>query len=85
VALNRAIALAELDGPGPALAIVDDLALDDYHLYHATRGRLLERLGRDAEAAAAYQAALARTSNAAERRLLEGRREIALRLSSQTS
>jgi RNA polymerase sigma-70 factor (ECF subfamily) len=85
VALNRAIALAELDGPGPALAIVDDLALDDYHLYHATRARLLERLGRDAEAAAAYEAALARTANAAERRLLVERREVALRLASQTS
>ncbi|HEX2274944.1 MAG TPA: RNA polymerase sigma factor [Acidimicrobiales bacterium] len=74
VLLNRAIAVAEVDGPGPALAIVDDLRLEDYHLYHAARADLLRRLGRDDEAVAAYDAALSRTTNAAERRLLEKRR-----------
>ncbi len=73
VALNRAIAVAEVEGPGPALALVDELALDDYHLYHATRGELLRRLGRHQEAAAAYTAALERTGNAAEQRLLQER------------
>jgi RNA polymerase sigma-70 factor (ECF subfamily) len=75
VSLNRAIALAEVQGAGPALAIVDDLALADYHLYHATRADLLHRLGRDDEAIAAYNAALARTTNTAERRLLQQRRD----------
>ncbi len=74
VALNRAIAVAEVDGPGVALELVDALALDDYHLFHAARADLLERTGRPAEAMAAYDAALARTSNAAETRLLEVRR-----------
>jgi RNA polymerase sigma-70 factor (ECF subfamily) len=74
VALNRAIALAEVDGPTPALAAVDALALDGYHLFHATRADLLERLGRPDEARQAYDAALERTTNDAERRLLEARR-----------
>ena len=46
VALNRAIAVAELDGPHPALAIIDNLDLDDYHLYHAARADLLQKLDR---------------------------------------
>jgi RNA polymerase sigma-70 factor (ECF subfamily) len=75
VAMNRAIAVAEVDGPGPALAIVDQLELDDYHLFHTTRADLLERLGRGDEAVAAYDAALERTANAAERRLLQDRRD----------
>ncbi|HEX6595643.1 MAG TPA: DUF6596 domain-containing protein, partial [Acidimicrobiales bacterium] len=75
VALNRAIALAEVDGPGPALAVVDGLGLDDYHLFHATRADLLRRLGRDDDAAAAYDAALARTDNAAEQALLRHKRD----------
>ena len=75
VSLNRAVAMAEVDGPGPALAIVDDLPLEDYHLYHATRGDLLHRLGRDDEARAAYEAALGLVTNAVERRLLEDRRD----------
>ena len=75
VALNRAIAVAELDGPVAALALVDDLALDGYHLFHATRADLLERAGRADEAVAEYDAALGCTDNAAERRLLEDRRE----------
>jgi RNA polymerase sigma-70 factor (ECF subfamily) len=74
VMLNRAIARAELDGPGPALALVDDLAFENYYLFHATRADLLERLGRGEEAVVAYDAALARTTNTAERRLLEHRR-----------
>ncbi len=76
VALNRAIALGELDGPGPALAIVERLDLDGYHLFHATRGDLLERLRRDADALLAYDAALERTTNAAEQRLLDARRAV---------
>jgi RNA polymerase sigma-70 factor (ECF subfamily) len=74
VALNRAIALAEVEGPGPALAIIDDVDLDDYYLFHAARADLLQRLGRHAEAVIAYDAAIARTANATERRLLEERR-----------
>ncbi len=71
VALNRAIAVAELRGPGAGLELVDSIDLDGYHLFHATRGDLLARLGRDAEAVAAYDEALARTANGAERDLLE--------------
>ena len=67
VALHRAVAVAEVDGPGPALALVDALALDGQHLFHAIRAELLRRLGRLAEAADACRAALARTDNAAER------------------
>jgi RNA polymerase sigma-70 factor (ECF subfamily) len=74
VRLNRAIAVAEVDGPAAALAEVELLDLDGYHLFHATRADLLERLGRPAEARQAYDAALERTANDAERRLLEDRR-----------
>ncbi|HET9442202.1 MAG TPA: sigma-70 family RNA polymerase sigma factor [Acidimicrobiales bacterium] len=74
VALNRAVAVAEVDGPAAALALVDGLALSDYHLWHATRADLLERLGRPAEAVAAYDAALAGTANTVEQRLLRERR-----------
>ena len=74
VALNRAIALAEVDGPAAALAVVDTLDLDGYHLFHAARADLLERLDRIEEARAAYDAALSCVTNAAERRLLEDRR-----------
>jgi RNA polymerase sigma-70 factor (ECF subfamily) len=73
VALNRAVAVAELDGPGAALAAVEGLRLVDYHLWHATRADLLQRLGRSGEAAEAYRAALALTANAIERRFLEAR------------
>ena len=78
VALNRAVALAEVDGPLAALAVVDGLDaanLRTYHLYHAIRADLLRRLGRTAEAAHAYQAALALTDNAPERQFLERRLE----------
>jgi RNA polymerase sigma-70 factor, ECF subfamily len=66
VALNRAVAVAELDGPEVALAIVDRLPLTTYHAWHATRADLLRRLGRSDEARAAYQAAIAATQNSAE-------------------
>jgi RNA polymerase sigma-70 factor, ECF subfamily len=75
VALNRAVAVAEVDGPEAALALVDPLDLDGYHLFHAIRADLLRRLGREAEAAEAYQAAAARTANEAEREFLHGRRD----------
>jgi RNA polymerase sigma-70 factor (ECF subfamily) len=74
VALHRAVAVAEVQGPAAALALVDGLELDGYHLFHAVRADLLRRLGRDAEAHGAYGAAIARTGNAAERAFLEGRR-----------
>jgi RNA polymerase sigma-70 factor, ECF subfamily len=70
-ALNRAVAVAEVSGPAAALAVVDELALDGYHLFHAIRADLLRRLGRRDEAAAAYSAAIALTANAAERAFLE--------------
>ena len=75
VALNRAVAVAEVDGPAPALALVDALDLDELGLFHAVRADLLRRLGRDADAVAASEAALALTGNAAERRFLAGRRD----------
>jgi RNA polymerase sigma-70 factor, ECF subfamily len=67
VALNRAIAIGEVRGPAAALALVDDLDLDNYHPYHATRADLLRRLGRHSEAAAAYQRAAAMAPTDAER------------------
>jgi RNA polymerase sigma-70 factor (ECF subfamily) len=75
VALNRAVAVAEVEGPGAALALVDGLDLDGYHLLHAIRAELLRRLGRNAEAALAYEAAIARTENGAERSFLQRRRQ----------
>jgi len=73
VALNRAVAVAEVHGPAAALTLVDGLDLDRYYLYHAIRADLLRRLGRPGEAARAYTAALARTGNAAERGYLTAR------------
>jgi RNA polymerase sigma-70 factor (ECF subfamily) len=73
VALNRAVALAEVTGPAEALAIVDELALANYYLYHAIRADLLRRLGRKAEAAQAYRAALDHTDNAADQTHLRRR------------
>ena len=75
VRLNRAVAIAELDGPGVALAEVDRLPLEGYHAWHATRADLLRRLGRAAEARAAYDAAIAATGNAAEQAWLARRRD----------
>ncbi len=74
VALNRAVALAEVSGPADGLAAVDDLDLDDFHLFHATRADLLVRLDRPGDAAAAYDRALELVSNDAERRFLAERR-----------
>jgi RNA polymerase sigma-70 factor (ECF subfamily) len=75
VALNRALALAELAGPEAALSEIEPLGsrLDGYHLFHAARGELLRRLGRGAEAREADRRALELTENPAERRLLEER------------
>jgi RNA polymerase sigma-70 factor (ECF subfamily) len=73
VELNRAVALAEVEGPDAALALVDSLNLEGYYLYHSIRADLLRRRGRDAEAALAYERALALTDNRAEREFL-GRR-----------
>lgn len=75
VALNRAVAVAEFEGPDAALPLVDRLDLDRYHLFHAVRADLLRRLGRNVEAAAAYEAAIARTENTAERTFLQRSRE----------
>ncbi len=75
VALNRAVALAEVDGPGTALALVEALDLGTYHLFHAIRADLLRRLGRNAEARAAYDTAVALTDNSAERDFLRRRRQ----------
>jgi RNA polymerase sigma-70 factor (ECF subfamily) len=76
VALNRAIAIAELDGPHVALGLVDELAapLADYHAFHATRADLLRRLGRSAAAREAYDRAIHLTGNAAEMAYLTRRR-----------
>jgi len=74
VALHRAVAVAEVAGPAAALALLDGLELDGYHVFHAVRADLLRRLGRDAEASEAYAAAIARTGNAAERDFLERQR-----------
>ncbi|MFH8935749.1 RNA polymerase sigma factor [Streptomyces griseosporeus] len=74
VALNRAVAVAEVDGPAAALELVDALALDDYHVFHAVRADLLRRLGRATEAAREYDAAIRLTESGAERTVLERRR-----------
>jgi RNA polymerase sigma-70 factor (ECF subfamily) len=75
VALNRAVALAELDGPEVALAIVDRLELTTYHAWHATRADLLRRLGRRDAARSAYDAAIELAGNSAERAWLTSRRD----------
>jgi RNA polymerase sigma-70 factor (ECF subfamily) len=75
VALNRAVALAELDGPEVALAIVDRLDLGGYHAYHATRADLLRRLGRSTDARAAYDKAIELAGNTAEVAYLTRRRD----------
>jgi RNA polymerase sigma-70 factor, ECF subfamily len=75
-ALNRAVAVAEVNGPHAALRLVDGLALDRYYLFHAIRGDLLRRLGRMTEAAQAYDAALVRCQNEVERHFLQRRQQI---------
>jgi RNA polymerase sigma-70 factor (ECF subfamily) len=77
VSLNRAVAVAMLEGPGPALAILDRITaggeLENYHLLHATRADLLRRQGSLAAAAVSYERALALTGNESERRFLARR------------
>ncbi len=75
VALNRAVAVAEVDGPGVALGVVDELDLGDYYLFHAVRADLLRRAGRPAEAADAYAAAIELSDNETERAFLQRRRD----------
>jgi len=75
VALNRAVAVAEVHGPALALAAIDDLRLDEYHLFHATRADLLTRVGRRDDARRAYDRAYELTTNAAERRFLAAKRD----------
>jgi RNA polymerase sigma-70 factor (ECF subfamily) len=72
VALNRAVAVAEVHGPQAALDQVESLNLDRYHLYHSVRGNLLARLGRTDEATTAYEKALTQATTEAERTLLRG-------------
>ena len=73
VEMNRAIALAEINGPEDALELIDQLPLDDYCYFHSTRADFLRRLGRNTEARIAYGRALALTQSEPERRFLEGR------------
>jgi RNA polymerase sigma-70 factor (ECF subfamily) len=77
VSLNRAVALAQVEGPAPALAVINELIadgdLDNYHLLHATRADLLRRLGSSAEAAKSYARALELAANESERRFLARR------------
>jgi len=75
VALNRAVALAEVQGPAAALALVDGLDLDGYYLLHAIRADLLARLGRVAESVLAYEQAMALAQNVPERDLLARKRQ----------
>ncbi|MBF4767680.1 RNA polymerase sigma factor [Nocardioides agariphilus] len=75
VALNRAVAVSELDGPAVGLAEVDRLHLPTYHAWHATRAELLRRLGRYDESRSAYDSALALIDNDAERAYLTRRRD----------
>jgi RNA polymerase sigma-70 factor (ECF subfamily) len=75
VALNRAVAVAEVDGPAAGLRLVDSLGLDSYHMFHAIRGDLLARLGRAADARQAFQTAAQLTENQRERSYLLARRD----------
>ena len=75
VALHRAVAVAEVDGPGAGLRGTDDLDLGSYYPFHAIRADFLRRLQRQDEARRAYDAAIALTDNATERRHLEDMRE----------
>jgi RNA polymerase sigma-70 factor (ECF subfamily) len=71
VALNRAVAVAEVEGPEAGLAAVEALELDEYHLFHAVRADLLRRLGRVRDAAVEYEAAIASAGNTSEREFLQ--------------
>jgi RNA polymerase sigma-70 factor, ECF subfamily len=75
VALHRAVAVAEVSGPAAGLALIDGLELSRHHLFHAVRADLLRRLGRRAEAEAAYDAAITLAGNDADRTFLRRRRE----------
>ena len=75
VALNRCIAVAEVHGPAAALELLAELDLDRYYLFHAARAEMLRKLGQPAQAAAAYDAAIVRTANGAERAFLRQRRD----------
>jgi RNA polymerase sigma-70 factor (ECF subfamily) len=75
VALNRAVAVAEVEGADAALAVVDGLDLGEYRLFHAIRADLLRRVGRAVEATAAYESAISRTENAVERAFLQRQRD----------
>ena len=75
VALNRAVAVAEIDGPAAGLSLIDGIALGEYAPYHAVRANLLRRLGRHEDAASAYERAIVLTDNSVEREFLEGRRQ----------
>ncbi|NUS15522.1 MAG: sigma-70 family RNA polymerase sigma factor [Streptomyces sp.] len=74
VALNRAVAVAETEGPAAALRLVDDLDLESFYLFHAVRGDLLARLGRTSEARQAFDTAASLTGNKAEHAYLIARR-----------
>jgi RNA polymerase sigma-70 factor, ECF subfamily len=76
VRLNRAVAVAEVEGPAVGLAQVDRLELERYHVFHTVRADLLRRLGRDTEAKDAYESAITLTANKAEREFLLGRRRM---------
>jgi RNA polymerase sigma factor (sigma-70 family) len=73
VALNRAVAVAEVEGPAAALSLVNELSLDSYYLFHAIRADLLARLDQPAEARAAYTTALTLTTNETEQAFLQSR------------
>jgi RNA polymerase sigma-70 factor (ECF subfamily) len=73
VAVNRAVAVAEVEGPDAALTLLDGLDLENYYLFHAVRADMLRRLGRNDEAATAYDAAIARTNNLTEREYMQRR------------
>jgi RNA polymerase sigma-70 factor (ECF subfamily) len=73
VAVNRAVAVAEVEGPDAALTSLDGLDLENYYLFHAVRADMLRRLGRDDKAATAYDAAIARTNNLTEREYMQRR------------
>ncbi len=77
VALNRAVAVAEVDGPDAGLAAIEGLGLDGYSPFHISRAELLMRAGRPGEALVAYDRALDLVTNAAERRFLLERRDLA--------
>jgi RNA polymerase sigma-70 factor (ECF subfamily) len=75
VALNRAVALAEIRGAEEALSAIERLDLDDYYLFHAVRADLLSRIGRNDDARRAYANAITLTANSAERAFLERARK----------